>query len=326
MTERSKLVRRGWGVLTAPNTAQLSSYPLDIAFHENPVRIAVDRKGHRHLLVPSSDETVAPDTRQHVLAMKQASYAFDRGATKYLDIECGEPELNAEFDDVVLDVLEALEATEKPAGAAAQTIERWRRLFKVGMRRSLSEQQRLGLFAELTILRELRASSPGLPASVWAGPRRETHDFELEQGCLEVKAVGSGSTSITIHGLDQMDNHDDRPLRLLVVTVVPDDDGTTLNSLVHELQGAFAGDPAFMAMMGLTGWAPDDPAAATLGYSIEGAARVRVEPGVPRLVRGSLVEELDDGIGSVSYAIGLAELLVHGEPLGIPEIVAEVLR
>lgn len=325
MTEWSTVVRRAWGVLSAPEVGALSSYPVDLFFGGRPVRLAVDRDGHRHVMVPAEAEKIPPDQRQHVLAMKQATYSFDSVPTSYLDIECGDTDLNAEFDDVVLDVLDGLEGSSSPAVDAAATIGRWRRLFRAGMRRSLSEQQRIGLFAELALLKELLALQADLPASVWTGPDRQPHDLELALGCIEVKGLGKSSSSITIHGLDQLDTHDEKPLHLTLVTLAVDESGVTTNELVEQLKGAFADGAGFVAQLAKTGWTADDPLSAVTSYVIESIAVVHVDALTPRLTRSSLVAELPQGVDDVRYAVAVSDLLSGSRAMTLGELAGEVL-
>lgn len=325
MTEWSGVVRRAWGVLSAPTGDALSSYPVDMFFDGRPVRLAVDRDGHRHVMVPAGSEKIPPDQRQHVLAMKQASYAFDSVGTAYLDIVCGDTDLNAEFDDVVLDVLEGIEGSITPAGDAAATIGRWRHLFRAGMRRSLSEQQRIGLFAELALLKELVGANPELAATVWTGPDRLPHDVELDAGCIEVKGLGRESSTITIHGLDQLDTHDGKALHLVLVTVASDETGTTTHELVAQLKDSFVDGAAFLAQLAKTGWTADDPLSAITSYVIESIAVVEVDASTPRITRSSLVSELPDGVDEVRYSVSVPELLARSRTTTFAELAGEVL-
>ena len=325
MNEWSGSVRRAWGVLSAPTGQAMSSYPLDMVFGDVPVRLAVDRDGHRHVMVPAGSEKVPPDQRKHVLTLKQASYSFGSAAASYLDIVCDDSDLYPEFDDVVLDVLEVIEGSSNPAVAAATTIGRWRRLLQAGVRRSLSEQQRIGLFAELSVLKQLVSVQPDLSPSVWTGPDRRPHDVELEAACIEVKGLGKMSGSITIHGLNQLDVHDGRPLRLVLVTVVADDAGRTTHELVEELKGSFVDGSGFLSQLAKSGWTADDPMSATLAYALESIAIVEVDEATPRLTRASLVSELPDGIDDVRYSVSVPELLSRSRTTTLAGLAAEVL-
>jgi hypothetical protein len=325
MTEWSPIVRRAWGVLAIPAEDELASFPVDLSFFGRPVRLAVDQHGHRHVMVPSGSDQVAPDQRQHVLAMRQGSYAFDSTTTTYLDISCGDNDLNDEFDDVVLDVLESIDGSAAPASSAALTIGRWRRLFRAGVRRSLSEQQRLGLYAELTLLREFLSVDADLSPSVWTGPDRQPHDFELDGGCVEAKGLGRTSPSITVHGLDQLDTHDDKSLHLALVTVVVDDSGNTINELVHQLKETFVDGAGFVAQLGKSGWTADDPLTAATPYAVESISVHQVNATTPRLVRGSLKADLPEGIDDVRYAVAVPELLSGSDTTTFAELVAKVL-
>jgi hypothetical protein len=193
------------------------------------------------------------------------------------------------------------------------------------MRRSLSEQQRIGLFAELAMLKELLARQADLPASVWTGPDRMPHDLELPLGCVEVKGLGKSSATITIHGLDQLDTHDEKPLKLALVSVAVDDSGTTTNELVEHVKGAFGDGAGFVAQLAKTGWTADDPMSAVTAYVIESIAVVQVDDLTPRLTRSSLVAELPQGVDEVRYVVAVSELLSRSRSMTLSELAGEVL-
>lgn len=326
MTEWGEIIRRAWGVLSTPAEQELSSYPVDLMFAGAPVRLALDRRGHRHLLVPSGQEKVSPDQRLHVLTMSQGTYAFGAVADPYLDIQCGDPELNPEFDEVVLDVLACIGDSSTPAAAAAQTISRWRRLFRASLRKSLSEQQRLGLFAELALLEELLDVDGSLSPIVWTGPDRLPHDLELEHACIEVKGLGNTSEGVTVHGLDQLESHDEKPLYLILVKVVSEETGRTINELANDLKARFADGAGFISQLCKSGWAADDHLAAVTPYAVQSVSVVLVTGETPRLVHASLVSDLPPGVRDVRYVVELSGLLGLSDVMTFTELARRILK
>src|SRR6266568_9201907 len=146
------MLERAWAVLDTPIDSELSSYPIDLSFDGIACRVALDRHGHRHLLVPATGESVTADNRPSVLAVTVRKLVFGSDDGTYVDLTCAEADLHAEFDEVVADVLQSVKGAERPGITALQSIGRWRRLFRARLIRGLGIQAKIGLFAELTVL------------------------------------------------------------------------------------------------------------------------------------------------------------------------------
>lgn len=321
---RADELARAWAVLVPPRVSELSSYPLEIGV-EHPCRVALDREGLRHLLVPAPHEALTIDTRPSVLTSVVRPLAFGGPAVVHLDICCTDADLDHEFDDVVADLLDGVEGSATPGAAAMAGLARWRRLFRNRLERGLTAAARLGLFAELSVLRQLLVVAPTLPLTVWTGPLGQPHDFEASRGCLEVKAVGPDTDLIHINGIDQLDDHDGRPLELVVVTVVPDPDGATLSDLIDAVRQLVGDQATLDARLTRLGWSaqarPD-----TEPLSIADVTRIPVDPDTPRLVPESLISgHLPSGVENLTYDVRLDDLLpsrVRGGLIDVAESVA----
>jgi putative PD-(D/E)XK family protein DUF4420 len=323
-------LERAWAVLvppTASDASELSSFPLDVAFGALECRVALDGTGSRHLLVPAVGETVVADSRPSTLNQAVRKLIFGRQEAVYIDISCVDLDLYPEFDDVVTDVLEAVQDSDKPGEVALHTVARWRRLFRSRLVHGLNAQAKLGLFAELTVLSALLDSDPGFEVASWRGPLREPHDFEAPRRCIEVKALGTESKAVVIHGLDQLDQHDERPLDLALVTVVSDPEGTTIAELVEQIQERTDSVPDFRSRLKAAGWSNDPARPETDSYSVAEVLRVNVGLATPRLVSSSLVTgTLSDGVGDLSYCIELAALLPLVDGSSLAELAEEGVR
>ncbi|TYB58920.1 PD-(D/E)XK motif protein [Nonomuraea sp. PA05] len=323
----STMLERAWAVLSRPRTKELASYPLEVTCHSEPCRVALDGTGARHLLVPAGDEDLSVDSRPAVLATVVRKLGFGGPAIVYVDISCAEPDLFPEFDEVVMDVLEAVVDAHQPAAASLGAIARWRRLFRSSLLRGLSRQAKLGLFVELTVLSALVEADPGFPMAAWRGPLNEPHDFEAPVRCLETKSLSAASDSIAVHGLEQMNTHDGRPLDLVLLRVVEDSDGRTVSNLVEQLRGVVASRADFHARLSAAGWSdqPDRPDLDT--FVIEEIRSIEVGPGTPRLVPSSLVTgSLPDGVADLDYHVDLASLLLFSMGASLVEIAEKAVR
>ncbi|MEH0818542.1 MULTISPECIES: PD-(D/E)XK motif protein [unclassified Micromonospora] len=320
-------LERAWAVLVPPRAKELASFPLEVVSGADPCRVALDGAGTRHLLVPAGDEAVSVDTKPAVLGMAIRKLSFGGPAVTYVDVSCGESDLFPEFDEIVTDVLEAVSDAERPASAAIAAVTRWRRLFRSRLLRGLSRQAKLGLFAELAVLSSLVEADPGFPVEAWRGPLNEPHDFEATARCLEVKGLSAASDGIVVHGLEQLNTHDDRPLDLVLLRVVEDPDGRSVSDLVDHLRGAVASRAGLRTRLSAAGWSeqPDRPDLDT--FAIEEVLRLVVGVGTPRVVSSSLVAgALPHGVGDLSYQVGLAALLPFSAGASLAEIAEEAVR
>jgi hypothetical protein len=310
---------RAWAVLVPPRTAELSSFLLDLGAGESGPRAAVDREGRRHLLVPHRDDAsilvIEPNS---ALTTSSRSLAFGSGPVDYVDVACQDPSLRREFDQVCADILEAFDedGASRAAERSAQVIGRWRRLLRTVRSRSLSPEQRIGLFAELNVLRAL--ASEGLAnADNWTGPAAAPHDFEFESASIEVKGVGAEADHIVIHGLEQLDELDGKPLHLVVAEVHEDGGGERLADVLAEVEAAVATPGALRAKVNRLGYNPqEDDTRLSLGQVF----MVQVTTIFPRIIMHNFVAGVPDGLSRLSYSLDRAVVIGHMRTAGLDEI------
>ncbi|MGA4993731.1 PD-(D/E)XK motif protein [Nonomuraea bangladeshensis] len=320
------MLERAWAVLTRPRAKELASFPLEVACHGEPCRVALDAMGARHLLVPAGTEDLTVDPRPTVLGTVVRKLGFGGAAVTYVDVSCAESDLFPEFDEVVMDVLEAVADTRRPAAAAVAAIARWRRLFRSTLLRELSRQAKMGLFAELTVFSALVEADPGFPVEAWRGPLREPHDFEAAVRCLEVKGLSPAGDSITVHGLEQLDTHGGRPLDLVLMSVVEDSDGRTVSDLVEQLRTEVTSRVDFRTRLSAAGWSDKSDRPDLDAFAVQEVHRIMVGPDTPRLVPSSLTTgSLPDGVGHLDYRVDLAALLPFSVGASLAEIAEEAV-
>jgi hypothetical protein len=321
------MLERAWAVLTPPRTKEFESFPLDLEFDGVACRAALDSIGSRHLLIPAVGEPVAVDSKQAALGMRLVKLAFGGSGVQYVDVSCADRHLYDEFDEVAADVLDEIEGVETPASVTIQTVGRWRKLFASRLVRGLSKPAKLGLFAELSMLSHLLDADPAFPVEDWRGPLREPHDFEAPARCLEIKALGSLADNVVIHGIDQLDVHDGRPLDLVLARVVEDPDGLTIGDLVDDVRDSRASASLLRSRLAAAGWSADADRPDTEFFSIQEVLRVTVADSVPRLVRSSLAEGgLPLGISDLRYQLDLAALLPFASSASLADMAEGAIR
>ncbi|MFB6726262.1 PD-(D/E)XK motif protein [Kribbella sp. NPDC056345] len=320
-----EILQRGWAVLEPRTDGHLASFPLDVRSAETSCRLAVDRSGARHLLVPVDGEHAISAQRGSALVVEQRSLVFGESQHSYIDLTCVQPELYLEFDDVVEDVVEAVQATQDTGAATLDVVARWRRLFRADLVRGLGVEARRGLFGELSCLSCLVDVDPDFDVASWTGPLGQPHDLELSSACIEVKALGIETEDVRIHGLEQLDAHDGKPLQLVLITVVEDPQGQSIDDLVSDL-GSRVNNPAlFKSRLMAVGWSESDPFGGDR-YAVGQVAGVRVTSSVPRLVSTSLTtSRLPEGVRSVTYSIDRQSLLPFAVNASLVDIAREVL-
>ncbi len=314
-------IRRAWAILSPPTTNLYNSYALPASSADSATRLAVDKAGRRHLLVPTREKLdVSPDASS-VLLLTTPTLGFGGPILDYLDVQCDDPELNPEFDDLLADVLDSVSSEAADHGAAALlVINRWRRLFRTIGRRGLSLEGQFGLFAELQILRALQDRDTHAHIN-WTGPERLPHDFELPAWSLEVKGIGATADHITVHGLDQMAESGGKALMLALVQVELNPLGVSIRSLIADIDATVAG-PLFRQKLSRSGWTGQEPEVrlATVSTRI-----VRVDSETPRLVSGDLITGImRPGVDRVSYQVALTELLPLADEIPLEALVAEI--
>lgn len=309
---------KGWAVLSIPTDREFSAYPVGLSGVES--RVALDRDGVRHLLV-TVDSPVDALAQAHGANLNLVArwLSFDGLNQRVLDLSLGEPSLVREFDEVVADVLEEAVHADDVPGAVVACVGRWRRLFRSAAIGGLSSSERIGLYAELVVLQAAIESDIGPRAlDQWRGPLRESHDFEFDEYCVEVKGVGRSSSSVVIHGIDQLSTHDDRPLRLVLLTVAEAFDGLTIDDVVDDIRASGVNSQLFDQRLAASGWIEG---ANREMFSVGAIRGVDVTGRVPRLASSQIVGgAAPEGIHRLSYHLDLDELMRFATPMKLAEV------
>lgn len=104
-------------------------------------------------------------------------------------------------------------------------------------RRGMSLNQRIGLFAELTVLRILiERVGPASALQQWVGPLHSSQDFSNHDAALEVKAVLNGGRSVRISSEHQLSRVSALNLALVVVGVGEVEHGENLSSICRDIE------------------------------------------------------------------------------------------
>lgn len=307
-------LRNLWPILySRRGEGEVASYAIGVDTAAGPVRAAVDRAGGHHLLVPvKPGETVQEDLRSAHVRLERHVLEIQGRRTVFLDVGCSREDLHEVFDDALAAMLEQIVRTPNTAVAACiRAWEDWRRLLQ-GRAEVLGDNALRGLFAELVVLERILAGKPTISVPrVWTGPDRAPHDFSLGEDALEVKALGPRGSSVTIHGLGQLEEPPEGRLFLVLVRLESDEKtGRTLPELVDRVRAA-AEDTAGLAAQSAKAGYFDHHADAYRDrrFVVTQTVALPVSNTFPRVVASSLTTGVPPELEEISYTLDLASRL-----------------
>ncbi|MFJ6747673.1 PD-(D/E)XK motif protein [Streptomyces sp. NPDC091266] len=209
---------RSWSALeeTSPSgerALRIAELPVETV--DGPLALAIDHKGHRHVLVPVRSHTKPRGgLNGPVLELRRRPLMDENSYQDFLDLGCLRSDVNDVFTSLCGDIVKAAQdAPDNPVKALYQVIDRWKALFQTGGP-LLGPEQVSGLFGELLVLEKLLHTDPSAHR-LWRGPSGHRHDFGTGVHAVEVKSVaGREGRRIRIHGLDQLEAPPGGTLRL----------------------------------------------------------------------------------------------------------------
>lgn len=174
------------------------------------VLAALDADGWRHLLVslePGEVDLQDAQSRGIAVSTRELSIA-GREPGRYLDVLCCDGSGYDAFDVIGGEIAARL-ATGNESGpeVVSRVLSKWRRFWGQPIRRILSREEQLGLFAELWFLSVWLLPLVGVEEAVkrWKGPSGARHDFEWSGRSVEVKATTSVRGRVhRVNGVDQL--------------------------------------------------------------------------------------------------------------------------
>lgn len=303
---------RAWRSLATPDSVQQLAAA---AIPGDDVWVAIDHEGQRHLLLRVPNGTEAPPTVTRGLRVTVARHQVLGGdPADYLDLVCLANELTVTFTAVAADIgAEAgAAAPEHRLTAVVSALGRWQWFWGIEADR-LSEQDALGLFAELWFLQRW-AGGGETAVDAWTASAGSRHDFQWPEGSVEVKATGRRADGAVVHRiqhLDQLADPEEGPLYLFSLRVVRDELAhNTLPGLVDRVTEGLRGNARpkeeFARKLGLRGYSPAFRRHHETPYRVLGEYMYRVGPGFPRLTLATFDNDLPAGIGNVSYVLDMA--------------------
>lgn len=272
--------------------------------------LALDNYNLRHLLIPiRAGVVVEVDDRSSGVHILGRRLVDDTGETSFVDVACLKPHLVEIFAHLVTEILETLPADPgRPAAVARRVLNRWRELLERDRPGLLSEEELIGLFGELCVLRRI-AERSATATSAWAGPTGARFDFQRGALCLEVKTTSSRARTLAhIHGVDQLEAPPTLELFVVVVTVeAMKGAGHSVPDLLMELGSLGLDALELSAKLHAIGYSSHDaPYYADQRFSVRSVQYFHVDASFPRIVRASFVGgDLPAAVENLRYTIDL---------------------
>lgn len=223
-------------------------------------------------------------------------------------LQAASSDQNDVFAVVAQDILDELRK-QKEAGKYIETlkrrIEKWRDFFKNPAQNRLSERMVIGLFGELSFIKELSELGIEIASDLWNGPIKSAQDFQGERVAVEVKTASSNSLEyVHISSETQLDEADRDALYLVAYRIERNDvTGTALPELIKQVALMLNEQKRarFAAKLTCLGYSEEDDTLYSKRYSLKERKVYKVEDGFPRVRRG----DLPQGVMDISYRLAL---------------------
>ncbi len=313
------LLERQWGQLSAQAVGPdaLATVELYLPVSAGHVRVAVDDRGQRHLLIPfSTGVPLQADTRSGGVHLLRRPLVIDEQVVQFADIHCLTPTLNSVFVAFYSSLLEVVSA--HPNVTPQQVHElllAWRDLLSDRPLR-WTRARVAGFFSELVVLERVLRQKP-TAVDAWRGPFRAPQDFRSAGGAIEVKAsTGQEGRLVSVHGTDQLLAPEGGVLWLawMRLAIVGGAAGRSVDDVLTS-SSSLTTDPALLrAAVEAARWESAPKELAELRFEVSEERWYRVAPGFPRITTAELPDAaLPEGVTRVSYQLDLDVLADPGK-------------
>ncbi|WP_164551755.1 PD-(D/E)XK motif protein [Streptomyces sp. WAC 01529] len=320
-------------LLAAPVSAdhRLRTARLPVTTSRGPVLAAVDREGHRHLMVPIAGNQHVREIRDgQVLHLRKRPLEDKDVYQHYADLRCLRRDLDDVFTRLCEDVLremaqlgedEQSPATPRPLKVLHRVLDRWRSLFRTSGR-PLGPEQLAGLYGELHLLLRLLAENPSAHR-MWTGPTGRPHDFTSGTEAVEVKTATGDALRIRVHGLRQLEPPEGGSLQLACLRVerVPEGgNGASVVDLVEQALRLSDDESALLGLLAEVGYhTVDAERYRTIRFLVRDERWYAVGAGFPRITTADLaVAEVPGNVTDVEYTVDLT--VPTPDPLPMTEV------
>ncbi len=146
------------------------------------------------------------------------------------------------FADNMISFVSSQSNEDSPFEAIVLRYSQWQRLLKTNRTGLLSVETIRGMIGELLFLRDFLIPEFGAKTALgyWKGPIGADQDFRTEKKWYEIKTITSGSDTVLISSIEQLDSEQFGPGEIVIfaldATVPADPEKITVKSLVDEIK------------------------------------------------------------------------------------------
>lgn len=183
----------------------------------------------------------------------------------------------------------------------------WRSLLQVATS-SLSQSAAAGIFGELKFLEELTKHTGSRSLELWQRSGFDVHDFIGDSARVEVKTSSfQNHSSVTIHGLRQLEPPDNASLTLAVaeIQLVGDE---SLNDVAGRILDSGVDSTLFTQKLAEAGYVIGMPAANDFSFSLLSWRFFEITSESPVLNHSALGPEISDGVSNLEFQMSLSAL------------------
>ena len=206
----------------------------------------------------------------------------------------------------VCSVLTTASGEEDGVRACHSRLMRWQAFLRKHQPDGLSPEERVGLFGELLVLRDLFLPrlEPAVTIRAWRGCKKAHQDFQFPGRAMEVKTTRAAIPDrISITNVQQLDEDGLAPLVLTIVHVHANEtSGETLPEMVNAIRNVLPDNAREHFEDGLieVGYLDaHEKLYEKMRYQLNGVLHHEVRDGFPRILR----EQLPDGVKKIRYEI-----------------------
>ena len=194
--------------------------------------------------------------------------------------------------------------------AVQARLKRWQDLLKLTQGKSMSREMQMGLFTELTCLKDMLEPRIGIKQAItsWVGPEADKQDFLLDECILEVKSYRTSKTqAANISSLGQLYSEKE-PIYLISYALTTSENGQSINDLIGEIELLIGeGDDglieAFNIKLDGYGYVPDMPDRPLLKFIVDSEKAYHVSDEFPKFIPTDAPPE----IFNLKYAVDLSK-------------------
>jgi hypothetical protein len=185
----------------------------------------------------------------------------------------------------------------------------WKKMFLSSNKNLLTEPEIMGLIGEVLFLKGELADRVGLQEALksWSGQELTHKDFSYKDEWFEVKAISTGSQTVKISSLDQLDSENEGELVVYSLEKMSEAyNGLTLNKLILNTMKIFdliEDKDIFISKVSLLGYEHNSYYDEFV-YETVSLTRYRVDSGFPKLIS----ENLPQAIKKATYELTLSEI------------------